>query len=196
MDKLGKEIMQKGSPTLDQVIKEFGSEFRLENGELDRDRLGKLIFGNAEARQRLNKICIPAIQWKAFQIIIFEFIKGTPLLIIDSPLLIETKLHEYFFISGIIVISCSEQQQLERLMARDKIDEEYAKKKIGAQLSIQEKLKYASYVIDNSKSKSETEENVINLLKNQIYPKTSHYFKLRNVFLLILLVLIYFLFLK
>lgn len=194
MDKIGKEIMQKGSPTLERVIKEFGEEYRLENGELNRDKMGKLIFGDKEARDRLNKICIPAIQWKAIKIMFMEFLKGTPLLIIDSPLLIETKLHESFFVSEVIVIYCTEQQQLERLMARDNINEEYAKNKIGAQLSIQEKLKYANYVIDNSKSKVETEENVKNLLKNQIYPKTSYYFKLRNLILLLILILIKILF--
>jgi dephospho-CoA kinase len=186
MDKVGKDIMKKGSSTLASVIKEFGSEYLLENGELDRIKLGKLIFHDASARKRLNAITMPAILWEAGKHISWELIRGTSLLIIDSPLLIEEKLHKSWFVSKVIVVSCDKKTQVTRLMERDQIDEEFANSKINSQMPIEEKVKVADYVIDNSGSREETVSQVKKLIREVLNPIRGSNFTMRNFSLLAL----------
>lgn len=124
LDQISHDIVRPPSKTLDSIIKEFGHEFLLPNGHLDRKKLGQLIFNNEEKRKRLNKIMHSAIFWELVKQIAYHFIIGTKLVIIDSPLLFETGLVK--IVSKVIVIYCDEETQLKRLMKRDQCQKEFA----------------------------------------------------------------------
>lgn len=103
------------------------------NGNIDRDKLGNLIFSNAERRQRLNKLSHPRI----FKQIIKEvwrmkFVEKCPMLVLDAPLLFETKILEYFCFPIIVVYIEDRQTQVKRLMDRNSLTEDDAVKKMNS----------------------------------------------------------------
>ena len=119
------------------------------DGALDRDKLGQLVFKDEDARRKLNDLMHPAII--RAMVDLSENFHG--LVFFDIPLLFE----EYDAIKAngldfdaVWLVDADEEVQLERLMARDNIDEAYAKEKIASQMPLEEKKSRAHAVFDNS----------------------------------------------
>ena len=119
----------------------------MQDGSIDRTKLGNLIFTNEEARRKLNKATHSEVLKETLKEIFWNFIKGTSLVILDSPLLFETKSDK--FMSNTIVIWVNNEIQLKRLQKRDNISHEMAQNKILSQLSLDQKRNLAGIVIDN-----------------------------------------------
>jgi dephospho-CoA kinase len=150
-----------GSPMLERSVDAFGPGMLTRSGELDREALGSLVFGDAEARQRLNAIVHPAVGVEMARRI-EEARKGrAPLVVVDVPLLLETGRRQGF--DAVVVVYCRESQQIERQQARDGSSREDAEQRVRAQLSIEEKRRMADHVIDNSGSMEETDRQVRDL---------------------------------
>jgi len=86
------------------------------------------------------------------------WLKGEKVTVLDMPLLIESGMHHYM--SAVVVVYCSEQLQLIRLMERENFPETTARQRIEAQMPLKEKVQYADYIIDNSGELVETERQV------------------------------------
>eukprot|EP01097_Dermamoeba_algensis_P007336 TRINITY_DN4629_c0_g1_i1.p1 TRINITY_DN4629_c0_g1~~TRINITY_DN4629_c0_g1_i1.p1 ORF type:complete len:140 (-),score=22.60 TRINITY_DN4629_c0_g1_i1:60-479(-) len=99
------------------------------------------------------------------KLVLYYFFLMTPRIIMDTPLLFESKLHK--FTSKSILVYCEESVEKERLMNRDQINQEQAMKRIQSQLSLSKKKEIADYVIDNSFSKVETENQTRDLLMKE-----------------------------
>jgi len=158
-DQLAREVVAPGSPVLRPLVATFGEEILCANGELDRERLGQIIFSDAAARQELNRIIHPAIAELAGQRL--QQLKGTagiPLVAYEAPLLFEAGAEER--VDRVLVISIAPEVQLRRLMERDGLEETVARQRIAAQMPQQEKLARADYVIDNSGSFEEALQQV------------------------------------
>lgn len=150
-DKLSREVVSKGSPTLNEIVFEFGASFLLENGELNRKKLAQLVFSNSEALKKLNQIIHPIIGQK-----IKNEIKWNKentnyhVIIVDAALLIESNLIK--LVDELWVVTASEAIQIKRLNERDGLSESEARLRISSQMTLEKKKKFANKIIDNSAS--------------------------------------------
>lgn len=161
-DKISREVLII-YPEISLAIKrEFGEEVFDKEDNLDRKKLGSIIFSKKILKEKLENIIIPYIKKEIFDKI-NEYVKnGEKLCIVDAPTLIENNLHKYM--DEVIVIVVNKEIQLKRVMARDSLSEEEASNRINSQMPLEEKLKYATYTIDNSDTISHTEEQLDNII--------------------------------
>lgn len=148
-DAIARDLVHPGSDTLKKIADIFGEDMILSDGNLDRDKLGKRVFSDEDARNRLNEIMHPAIV--SAMLDLSENFHG--LVFYDVPLLfeqIDDIKESGLEFDAIWLVDANEDVQLARLMARDGIDEAYAKKKIASQMPLEEKKKLATVVFDNS----------------------------------------------
>ncbi|THH07296.1 hypothetical protein EW145_g3468 [Phellinidium pouzarii] len=162
-DVISRQVVLPGTRAHSQIVTHFGKEILLPDGSLDRPKLGAVIFGDEQKRRQLNSIVHPAVRRAMLWQVIKGWVRGERFCIIDVPLLIETGLHKW--IGSVIVVSCSEEMQLKRLMARDKSTEDAAMSRIRSQLPISVKASYADVVIDNDGELSELDGQVHNIVE-------------------------------
>lgn len=143
-DKIGHAILEK--PEVIEIIKkEFGNTV-IKNGLINRAALGKIVFADHRKLKTLNEITHPLLIKDSLTLI--ESLSRTSPVIFEAAVLIEAGWHKYF--STIILTNCDPDIQIRRIMNRDKTSEKEALEKIGSQISFEEKLKLADYVIDTS----------------------------------------------
>jgi dephospho-CoA kinase len=148
-DEIAREVVMFGSPALRDVVAVFGSRFLREDGSLDRSKLGALVFADTDERAKLNSILHPYIIAKQDELLReCEAVNPKGIAIVDAALMIESGGYKRF--AKLIVVHCRPEVQLQRLMARDNLGREEAEKRIGAQMSQDEKKKFADYLIDTS----------------------------------------------
>lgn len=166
-DHIAREVVEPGTEGLARIVREFGHGMLDEEGKLNRERLGARIFQNPAEREKLNRLLHPLIvdsmRDKTEKI---KKEKDPDLLIWDVPLLIEGNLTQW--VEAVILVYTPKEIQLERLMKRNALSKEEAEKRILAQMDIEEKKKYADYMIDNRGTLSETERQVDQLWKQLI----------------------------
>jgi dephospho-CoA kinase len=154
-DQIARELVQPHSPTWNELIRVFGKAILTKDGSIHRKKLASRVFSNPTKRGLLNQILHPRIGEEASRRI-KEIIRKDPeaIVVFDAPLLIETGY--YREVDKVIVISSTEKQQIERLRERDGTSEEEARKILSSQMSIDEKLKVADFIIRNEGSIKET----------------------------------------
>ena len=135
-DEVAREIVEIGQPALTAIEAEFGEEVLLENGELDRKKLGQIIFSHPEKRQVLDQLLDPFLR-KAILAKIIASKQKSRLVVVDIPLLFEAGYTDN--IDEIATVYVPEDIQLQRLMQRDDLSEVEAKKRIASQWPIEEK---------------------------------------------------------
>lgn len=148
-DQIARDVVQPGSPVLEQVAAHFGQAVLQVDGSLHRKKLGEIVFDNSEARKQLESILHPPIRKMIReQMEAYERQFPDKLVVVDIPLLFESDLS--FMFEDVMVVYVPRHIQLERLMLRDGLTEIAANNRIDAQMSIEEKRKLADIVIDNS----------------------------------------------
>ena len=144
-DKIAKQLSSKGTEYYNAIVSYFGNEVLLEDGEINRRKLAKIIYTQEEKRKKLNEYTFFYISKEIKQEIIenekYDFI------IIDAPLLFESKLNE--LCEYIITVISNKTKQIERICQRDFITEEQAKLRLGAQEENDFYIKQSNYVIVN-----------------------------------------------
>lgn len=146
-DLIAKEVVKKGMPAWKMIKEEFGSTILGEDGEIDRGKLGRIVFSSNEKIKILNSIVHPFVKERMME----EIQKALAIdrdVLLDIPLLFETGVHQY--LRPVILVYAPKEVQIERLMKRDKLDREECERRIMAQMSIEEKKLLADYIIDNS----------------------------------------------
>lgn len=148
-DKIAREVVKPGTPGYDAVVAFFGRTILLPDGDIDRKRLGEIIFNDPDKKASLDAIVHPLVFERSAEMIA-QIAAETPdaVVIMDVPLLIEANMGRDF--EEMIVVYVPETIQLERLMNRDGIDEQAAMARIRSQMPIEEKRRRATVVIDNS----------------------------------------------
>lgn len=160
-DSIVKELSEKNKPLYNAYLKEFGPDFLDLEGNLDKKKLGKLIFNNLELKKKMDKISHP---------LVVEEIKNRisnindGLIFVDIPLLYEAKLE--YLCDKVICVFLKKKLQVERLMARDGIDEDYALAKIHSQMDLYMKKELADYVINSQGEFSDTKKQVVNVIND------------------------------
>ncbi|PKL17660.1 MAG: dephospho-CoA kinase [Spirochaetae bacterium HGW-Spirochaetae-5] len=164
-DIIAREIMEPGQDGLKSVIEKFGPDFINPDGTLDRRGFANSVFGNKEKVRILNEITHPAIQK-----IVEERSSGKGIFMINTPLLFESgfdKIMQYK-----IVVTAGDDQVLDRGSKRDKILEDEIKERLKHQIPLNEKVKLADYIIDNSGTIEDTKRQVVDLWKILIQNRT------------------------
>ncbi len=161
-DKIAKNILITHPEVLVSIRQTFGEEFFDENGVFLRRKLGNLIFSDNVKKVKYEEILMPYIFNDIFKKIEEYDDMGEDLCIIDAPTLIESNLHIYM--DKIIVISVSEEIQIDRVMLRDEFTKEEAVMRINNQMSTKEKCKFADFIVDNNGDLHKTKSEVINIL--------------------------------
>nr|ACU24555.1 unknown [Glycine max] len=149
-DVVAREVLMKGSGGWKKVVAAFGDEILLENGEVNRPRLGQIVISDPDKRQFLNRLLAPYISRGIFWKVLKLWMKGYKVIVLDVPLLFEAKMDK--FTKPIIVVWVDPETQIQRLLARDKSSEEDARNRINAQMSLDVKRGKADIVIDNTGS--------------------------------------------
>jgi len=161
-DQVAREVVEKGKPALNEIAEEFGKETLLEDGTLDRKKLGSIIFSDKEKRFRLNEITHPKIVQEINKLIVkYRSENHCDLVVLDCALLFEMNLDD--MVEESWLVSLDKDTQLKRIMSRDELSEEDALKRINAQMSLGEKAERATRVIDNSSVVNETHKQVLDL---------------------------------
>jgi len=154
-DKIAREVVKKGLPAWIEIVNTFGQSILLPDGEINRILLGDIIFNDPAKKQALNQIVHPWVFAETeTRLTEIEKKKLNAVVILDVPLLIESGMDTG--LSDIIVVYVPEQVQFQRLMTRDALTQKQALARIRSQLSIEEKKKRATIVIDNSNSLENT----------------------------------------
>ncbi|MCG7346047.1 dephospho-CoA kinase [Sporosarcina sp. ACRSL] len=161
-DEISRMVVEPGTPVLRRIAEVFGPDVLLPDGSLNREKLGSIIFNDGGKRQMLNEIIHPAVRKEMIRQKEEWLDKGANTVIMDIPLLFESKLQSY--VDKILVVSATTENQRKRLMARNGFSAEEADARINSQLPVQEKEKGADAVIDNNGTVEETEKQLNELL--------------------------------
>ncbi len=164
-DQLARNVVAVGTNGLSAVVNHFGRDILDEQGELNRERLGAIIFSDDSQRNALNSIVHPLIAQASMEHLAELSAAGHHLAIYEAALIVENDLQSKLQMAALIVVSVSESTQLARLMARTQDNRptlplQAARQRISAQLPLADKIAVADYVIDNNGSLSETEDRV------------------------------------
>lgn len=157
-DRITHELQQRGRPVWESIFETFGWSVLRPDGQIDRKRLGRRVFGDALQRQVLNQLVHPAVQAEIRRQVAGAANQGFPAVILDVPLLIEGGL--YKIVDQVWVVYATPEQQACRICRRDGVSPETAVSRIAAQMPLEQKLRYANHVIDNQGSPEELGEVV------------------------------------
>lgn len=154
-DELGHKALLRGGGAYEAVVERFGSAILDSAGEIDRKALGAVVFEDPAKLALLNSIIHPVVigaeeEW------IERVSKRDPegIAVVEAAILIETGSYKRF--DRIILTVCTREQQIERAMKRDSMTREEVESRLMRQMSLEEKRKYADYVVDTSGDRSAT----------------------------------------
>jgi len=158
-DRLGHELLRAGSAVHEQIVNRFGRAILDAAGEIDRTRLGEIVFADAAGRAALNAIIHPAIMARREELLAAYHAENPAAVVIsDAALIYEAHIESRFL--KVIVTWCRPEQQLERLLAKGTLSREQAGRRIQAQMPADEKRRRGDYVIDTSGTVEETQRQV------------------------------------
>ena len=146
-DHLGAEAVKPGSTALEKLIQRFGDRILLADGSLDRRLMGQIAFSSSENLEALNSIVHPEIIRQIASAIIQAKNQGEPVVVVDAALIFEFGIDE--IMDRVVVVDAPLEMRKQRMMAKDKIDEQTLEKLISFQLDAWELRERARQVIEN-----------------------------------------------
>ena len=146
-DQLARDVVKPGQPAYDEIRTRWPAVIAAD-GTLDRKALGDIVFSNADARAELNGITHPRIAMESARLSQEAAERGEPLAFYEAALIMENGLDQA--LDGVLVVSAPDDVQLVRLRNRDGLSEAAARARIAAQLPLAEKVRRATWVLDNS----------------------------------------------
>ena len=165
-DKVAHEIMRAGQPVVKEIAAIFGEDIILENGEIDRKRLGKIVFESDAEREKLDMLVQSRIRQKIEEKRNDLLAKNKELIVLDIPLLYERNYND--FVDEVMVVYVDESVQKERLMNRDmELSEKDALNRIASQMPLVEKAKKADTVINNNETIEKTRHQIDQWLEDK-----------------------------
>lgn len=154
-DKVAHRVMQAGTPVHARIVEAFGSEILASDGEIDRKRLGDIVFADPEALARLESIVHPAVLTAIDRRVADT---SSEIVVIEAIKLVESGMADEC--DSVWMITCRQEQQIKRLMDGRGLTRVEARQRVEAQSSPEEKIACADVVIDNSGSLSQTRVQV------------------------------------
>jgi len=158
-DRIGHEMLRSSSPASVEILRQFGKGILDDSGEIDRSRLGRIVFGDPQKLQQLNAIVHPRIIARVEDLAAQHHADDPgAVILVDAALIFEAGIGGRF--DKVVVAWCRPEQQIERLMAKSGLTREEAERRIAAQMPAEEKRRRADYLIDCSGSLESTREQV------------------------------------
>ncbi|TQK70763.1 MULTISPECIES: dephospho-CoA kinase [unclassified Nocardioides] len=158
-DQIAREVVAKGTPGLAAVVEAFGPEMLTADGELDRPRMGALVFGDESARRRLEGIVHPLVFERYAEL--ETAAPADAIVVHDIPLLVESGRAEEF--DAVIVVDAPEDVQLERMVRDRGWTEEDGRSRIAAQASREQRRAVATYLIENTGTREDLRRAVVDV---------------------------------
>jgi dephospho-CoA kinase len=154
-DELGHAVLAPGGEAYDSVVREFGSGVLDDGGQIDRRALAAQVFGAPERLAALNRLVHPPV-FRREDELIAEFAAHNPrgIAVVEAAILIETGSYRRY--DRMVLVTCREEQQVERALRREGATEGDVRARLGRQMPFEEKRKFADFVIDTSGEKEET----------------------------------------
>jgi len=158
-DELGHQALAQGGEAYAPVVEEFGPPILQPDGAIDRRKLAAIVFPDPERLERLSRLVHPAVLRRIEELSRgFESTDPNGIIVVEAAILIESGAYQRF--ERIILAVCGPEQQIERAIARDGLTRQEVLARLQHQMPLEEKRKYAHYVIDTSGSKEETVRQV------------------------------------
>ena len=148
-DLISHQMTEAGSPCLAEIRDAFGEDVFLRDGNLDRKKVGRLVFADATKKKTLEQIITRRVIEKTLRILQDCRAQQEALVVLDAPLLFECGMQRYTDETWLVV--CRTETRLRHIAARDGLAEEDIQKRITNQMSTEQKEKLADYIIDNSR---------------------------------------------
>jgi dephospho-CoA kinase len=167
-DVVAREVVAAGTPGLAEVVAAFGEQVLRPDGELDREALGRLVFGDDDARRRLNGIVHPRVGERTLALAAGAEAAGAPLLVHDVPLLVENGLAPTYHL--VVVVEAPLEDRLHRLTALRGMREEDARARIAAQATDEQRRAVADSLLDNGGSLAQLHAAVDALVDDRLLP--------------------------
>ena len=146
-DVVAHRLLLRGQPGYEPVLKAFGRGILGDAGEIDRGKLGAEVFGDRSKLEQLNRLLHPeVIRTIGGKLAAFRQV-GDVRVIVDASLMIESGFHRNF--QRLVLVTCTMEQQAERLMTRNGLSQEQARHRIALQMPLEEKRAFATDIIDN-----------------------------------------------
>lgn len=168
-DRVVHELLEPGQQAWQEVLDYFGNGILLQSKCIDRRKLGELVFNDAGKREWLNQCLHPRVfEVYTAQVKNVRARQPQAIIVFDAALLIETGY--YRKMDKLVVVNAGVEQQIERLASRDKFTREQAMSRIQSQMPLSDKITYADYVVDNTGTREDTENqarDVFNKLKGE-----------------------------
>jgi dephospho-CoA kinase len=164
-DQMAREVVEPGQPAYKKILRLFGPEICLTDGQLNRNKLGKIVFADPKQRRKLEQIIHPEVQVRLQTACTVLRKQGRAVAFVEVPLLFETGMENFFDV--IWVVTVSPATQLQRLLERERerLTREEAEQRIMAQLPLSEKSARADLILDNDRELSQLWEQVRNAVK-------------------------------
>lgn len=163
-DQIAHSLTEPGKPVLAEIAACFGEEY-IHQGQLDRAKLGRLVFSHPDEKQKLDALMQPKIRAEIKAQIANQ---TEELVVLDMPLLYEFQYEE--LVDKVLVVTVPYSIQLERLMKRNHLSTQEANDRIHSQMPLVEKVEKADFVVDNAGSLQETYQQVEKIV-NQLRSK-------------------------
>lgn len=164
-DKTARDVVEKGSPCLSELCGHFGNNILNDDGTLNRAVLGNIVFSDKKELEVLNSITHKYITQKIYMWLSVQENLGFSAAVIDAPQLFESGANEMCDIT--VALIADEKTRLSRIMERDGIDEEYAKKRMASQKDEVFFITKCDYIIFNNGSEEALEKETIVFLKKE-----------------------------
>lgn len=146
-DRIAWETYRRGTEAYRKLVERFGSNILGSDGEIDRRKLGRIVFEDPQARRFVNDVVHPAVLQRLKEIARRERDRGTRLLVVEAALLLESPHVDRSFFDSYVLVAVDPEEQLRRLMERDGLSREEALRRIRAQTPQREKLARADFVL-------------------------------------------------
>lgn len=171
-DLISKELVKPGMPAWQEIISSFGRGIINEDQSINRKKLGEIIFNDAKKRKKINAILHSRVireEWKRVK----EIQKYNPdaLIVLNVALLIESG--NYKAVDMVVVVTADRERMIGRMMQRDGVSRDEAVMRLNSQMPLDEKEKYAHYIVNNNGSLNDLRMNVMELYAEICIKKSS-----------------------
>lgn len=172
-------VVEPGKPVWKKIKEHFGDDIFNDDQTLNRDKLGQIIFDDVEQRRVLNRLTHPVIHRTIYKEIFKYFFRGKNFVVLELPLLFEVNSNLLNYIHKIICVTAEDDIQISRLMDRNSISLSEAKKRISAQMPLEKKCTMSHFVIENSGSPKDMEEQAMQIVNMML--DSNHHWRLRGI---------------
>ncbi len=172
-DRIGHEAYTPHTPVWKEVVEAFGEEILQPSGEIDRKRLGSIVFSDPKELARLNSIMHPRMAEMIHERVKELEGKGAETVVVEAAVLVEAGWDKLPWVDEVWVTRSDEEQVVERIKERNNLPDEEIRKRIGSQLPFQERSRNAQVVVDNSGAIDDLKEAVESIWESRVKGKVS-----------------------